>query len=77
MEIDTRQSAPPRHLLSFRPEVTLEPAEGAVDVVHPWGRYRLRGLRPASAAALARLAAPGPVEPAELAAEPEDAAELA
>src|SRR5262249_62190911 len=57
---------PVRVLVGFRPEVGLEREDGALLLAHPWGRYRLRGLRPCETEGLTALA-DGPVDPATLA----------
>jgi SagB-type dehydrogenase family enzyme len=53
----------PRLLVSFRPDVVVEREDGAVVLGHPWGRFRLRGVDGATAAALAHLSNGG-VDPA-------------
>jgi SagB-type dehydrogenase family enzyme len=53
-------------LTRFRPDVALEREDDALIVAHPWGRFRLRGVAPHEAAALAALADGSPDALAEL-----------
>ena len=45
-----------RTLATFRPDVVLQPEDGALLLTHPWGAFRLRGLASSETATLAGLA---------------------